>query len=119
MSPRHSILITDKVHHSLIDGLISDNYTVNYRPKLALEETLEEIQSYQGIIINSKTICDKKLIDKAIHLNFIGRLGSGLEIIDLEYAEAKGIKVIRTPEANCGAVAEHAIGMLLSLFNNF
>ncbi len=118
MNQTKSILITDKVHPFLIDELKNDGHEIDYRPKLPLSETLKIIQNHHGIVVNSKTICDQNLIDKADNLQFIGRLGSGLEIIDLNYAKAKNIHVIRTPEANCDAVAEQALGMLLSLFNN-
>lgn len=114
---KKSILVTDKVHHNLLNALEADGYNVDYYPKFALEQTLSIIEDYFGVIVNSKTLCDKKLIDKGKKLKFIGRLGSGLEIIDLEYAQKKKIAVIRTPEGNCQSVGEHAIGMLLSLFN--
>jgi len=115
----NNILITDKVHPFLIEELEKDGHEIAYHPKMPLSETLEVVQNYEGLIVNSKTICDKKLFDKAKKLKYIGRLGSGLEIIDLTYAAEKGVKVIRTPDGNCDAVAEHALGMLLSLFNQF
>lgn len=113
------ILITDKVDTYLIEELQKDGFAIDYKPKLSLASTSEIIHAYQGIIVNSKTICDRKLIDRAKNLKFIGRLGSGLEIIETKYAESKSISVIRTPDGNCDAVAEHALGMLLSLLNNF
>jgi len=113
-----SILVTDKVHSLLINELKTDGFDIDYEPNLPLNETHGVIQKYSGVIVNSKTICDKSLINKAQRLKFIGRLGSGLEIIDLDYANKKGIHVLRTPEANCQSVAEHALGMILSLFNN-
>jgi len=70
------------------------------------------------LIINSKIIVDKSLLDKGNALKFIGRLGSGMEIIDQVYAKEKGIAVFNSPSGNCNAVAEHAMGMLLSLANN-
>ncbi|MEE9374651.1 MAG: NAD(P)-dependent oxidoreductase [Saprospiraceae bacterium] len=115
---KKSILITDKVHPKLTRELEKDGFVVNNHPKMTLSETIAIIQKYDGVIVNSKTICNKKLIDKAENLKFIGRLGSGLEIINLKYAAIKGIHVLRTPEANCGAVAEQALGMILCLFNN-
>lgn len=115
---KNSILITDKVHPLLLDNLDNDGFNVDYHPKMSLVDTKKIVQRYFGIVVNSKTICDEKLMDLGVNLKFIGRLGSGLEIIDLDYAKKKGISVIRTPEANCGAVAEQALGMLLSLFNN-
>jgi D-3-phosphoglycerate dehydrogenase len=109
------VLITDVVHPLLIEGLAQAGYQCNYQPKITLEKVLEQIVDYQGIVINSKIIVDQSFLDKASKLEFIARLGSGLEIIDLEYAEKKGVLVHRSPDGNCDAVAEHALGMLLNL----
>ncbi len=114
----NKVLVTDDVHPLLLSGLASDGYEVDYFPNCTLQEVFEMIAPYRGIIINSKIIVDKKLIDLAPHLTFIGRLGSGLDIIDLPYAAAKGISVISAPEGNRNAVAEQALGMLLALMNN-
>jgi D-3-phosphoglycerate dehydrogenase len=82
------------------------------------EEVENKIQNYQGVIIRSRFKIDKEFIDKAINLKFIARVGAGLESIDCEYATSKGIQLIAAPEGNKNAVGEHALGMLLSLFNN-
>ncbi len=74
--------------------------------------------SYNGIIINSKVKCDKKFLTDHQHLEFIGRLGSGLDIIDLPAAKELGVEIINSPEGNANAVAEHYIGMLLCPTNN-
>lgn len=76
-----------------------------------------KIQDYQGIVIRSRFKIDQDFIDKATNLKFIARVGAGLESIDCEYAESKGIHLIAAPEGNCNAVGEHALGMLLSLMN--
>lgn len=112
------VLITDGVHNLLIEGLTAVGYYCEYRPSIRLEEVRAIIHEYEGIIINSKITVDRSFLDKAIQLKFIGRLGSGLEIIDLEYAKIKQIAVHRAPDGNCDAVAEHAMGMLLSLAIN-
>lgn len=118
MTNKKQVLITDNVHSCLIEGFKADGYDINYSPSMTLEDVHKVIHQYQGIIINSKIKCTQELIDKAALLQFIGRLGSGLEIIDVEYAASRGIAVYSAPEGNCNAVAEHAIGMLLALFNN-
>lgn len=116
MYPR--ALITDKVHPMIIDGLSNLGWKVDYDIEMDNQKLHECIHLYQGIIINSKIKIDKEKIDKASQLNFIARLGSGLEIIDVKYAEKKKIKVINSPEGNCNAVAEHEMGMILALANN-
>jgi D-3-phosphoglycerate dehydrogenase / 2-oxoglutarate reductase len=112
------ILITDKVHPLLIDGLQSENCSVTYDTTIDNEQLDDVIHQYDGIIINSKIIMDEARIDKGRNLQFIGRLGSGLEIIDVKYAKWKKIAVYNSPEGNRNAVAEHEIGMLLALMNN-
>ena len=80
-------------------------------------EIENKIAQYAGIIIRSRFKIDKQFIDRATNLQFIARVGAGLESIDCEYAQQKNITLIASPEGNANAVGEHAIGMLLSLFN--
>ena len=82
------------------------------------EEIEAKIQSYQGIVIRSRFKIDKIFLDKATNLQFIARVGAGLESIDCDYAISKNIELIAAPEGNRNAVAEHTLGMILSLFNN-
>ncbi|MFZ1751908.1 MAG: NAD(P)-dependent oxidoreductase [Saprospiraceae bacterium] len=112
------ILITDKVHHLLIDGLKGLGCEVIYDTSVDNATLNNIIGQFDGVIINSKIIMDKARIDLGIKLKFIGRLGSGLEIIDVPYAQSKGIKVHNSPEGNRNAVAEHEVGMILSLMNH-
>lgn len=81
------------------------------------EEVESKIQNYHGIVIRSRFKIDKQFLDKAINLQFIARVGAGLESIDCDYAEQKGVHLITSPEGNRNAVGEHALGMLLSLMN--
>ncbi len=81
------------------------------------QEIEDKIHEYQGIVIRSRFKIDKTFLDKAINLEFIARVGAGLESIDCDYAKSKNITLIAAPEGNANAVGEHAMGMLLSLFN--
>jgi len=112
------VLITDRVHPLLIEGLTAKGFDCTYLPKIDQSKVRELIPAFEGIVINSKITMNKAMMDEAPQLQFIARLGSGLEIVDLEYAKQRGIAVIRAPDGNCDAVAEHAMGMLLSLSNN-
>lgn len=80
-------------------------------------EVEAKIHEYDGIIIRSRFTLDAEFLDKATNLKFIGRLGAGLENIDVDYAKSKGIFLASAPEGNRNAVGEHTLGMLLSLFN--
>jgi D-3-phosphoglycerate dehydrogenase len=112
------VLITDDCHPLLMDGLERLGYICHFTPTITLEHTRAIIYEYEGLIVNSKIRVDRAFLDGAKALRFIGRLGSGMEIIDLEYAAKKGVAVVSSPEGNCNAVAEHALGMLLALQNN-
>jgi D-3-phosphoglycerate dehydrogenase / 2-oxoglutarate reductase len=121
MSPEGSIIITDDVDELLIAGLMSAGYECDYRPEISLAELHEVVVDYPrlvGLVINSKVKADARLMAKIPGLRFIGRLGSGLDIIDLAEAKKRGVVVLAVPEGNAVSVAEHAMGMLLSLANN-
>ena len=111
------ILHLDTNHPLLLNQLNDLGYT-NHEdytsPKAIIEAKISE---YDGVIIRSRFSIDKPFLDAAIRLKFIGRVGAGLENIDCAYAEAKGVYLISAPEGNRNAVGEHALGMLLSLFN--
>lgn len=112
------ILVTDDVHPLLMEGLESLGFTCFYQPNITNEAVYEVISDYEGLIINSKIMVDKALLDAGVKLQFVGRLGSGMEIVDKKYAAKKGVAVLSSPEGNRNAVAEHALGMLLALANN-
>ena len=83
------------------------------------KETIEaKIADYHGIVIRSRFKIDKNFLDKATNLQFIARVGAGLESINCDYAISKNIQLIAAPEGNSNAVGEQTLGMLLSLFNH-
>lgn len=111
------ILHLDKNHPLLIKQLAEAGFK-NDEDYTSSKETIEKkIANYQGIVIRSRFKCDQKFIDAAANLKFIARVGAGLESIDVPYAASKNIILISAPEGNRNAVGEHALGMLLSLFN--
>ncbi len=112
------ILITDNVHAMIIDQFQKWGFVVDFMPEICMSEVMDIIDQYEGLIINSKIGVDKSLIDTAVNLRFIGRVGSGMEHVDIAYCKAQKIECFRSPEGNCNAVAEHIIGMLLALVNN-
>jgi D-3-phosphoglycerate dehydrogenase / 2-oxoglutarate reductase len=105
-------------NHPLLIKQLHDLGFVNDEDYTSSKEAIEaKIAQYDGIVIRSRFTIDKTFIDAATNLKFIARVGAGLENIDVGYAQQKGIKLIAAPEGNRNAVAEHALGMLLSLFN--
>ena len=112
------ILHIDSNHPLLWDQLEQAGF-VNHKDFTSSKEEIEaKIQDYQGIVIRSRFKIDQTFLDKATNLQFIARVGAGLESIDCVYAESKNIALIAAPEGNRNAVAEHSLGMILSLFNN-
>lgn len=101
----------------MMEQLQEAGFTNHEDFKSTKEEIEAKIKDYHGIIIRSRFNIDKTFLDKATNLQFIARVGAGLESIDTEYAESKNIALIAAPEGNRNAVAEHALGMILSLFN--
>ena len=111
------ILHLDSNHPLLLNQLKDLGYT-NHEDYVSSKKEIEhKIQDYEGIIIRSRFTLDKRFLDKATNLKFIGRVGAGLENIDVVYAKQKGVHLISAPEGNRNAVGEHTLGMLLSLFN--
>jgi len=111
------VLFIDSTQPILKDRLEQAGFACDYQPDMPKNEILERIGFYDGIIIRSRITLNKALLDKAKRLKFIGRVGAGMENIDVEYANSKGIKCYNSPEGNRDAVGEHALGMLLALFN--
>jgi len=113
----NNAIITAKAHPYLADQLRLAGWAVADRPDITRADLESIIGEAKGLIVTTRIKVDKALLDKATQLQWIGRLGSGLDDIDLAYAASKGIHCFSSPEGNRNAVAEHALGMLLNLMN--
>ena len=113
-----NVLHVDSNHPSLLKKLAAAGYNNIEGYTLTREAVLKNQHLYEGIVIRSRFDIDRDFIEQAPNLKFVGRVGAGLESIDTAFAEEKGIALFAAPEGNRNAVGEHALGMLLSLFNN-
>ena len=113
------ILIIDDLHPAFAEKTKDLGFEVDDKPEITRAETLATIKNYVGIAVRTKFKIDKELFDAAPNLRFVARAGAGLDNIDIAVAAERNIQLINAPEGNSDAVGEHAIGLLLSLMNNF
>lgn len=115
MNKKGTVLVAAPVHDLLIEKLSETGYELILRERISQEEAAACLPDCTGLITSTRLKVDRRLIDAAPALKWIGRMGSGMEIIDTEYAKEKGIACFFSPEGNANAVAEHALGLLLAL----
>jgi D-3-phosphoglycerate dehydrogenase len=118
MSNSRKVLFIDSQHPRLQKDLEVAGFSCDMQYEWDRAKIASELPNYIGIVIRSRVKLDKEIISKGTNLKFIARAGAGMENIDVAYAHSLGIHCLHAPEGNRDAVGEHAIGMLLSLFNN-
>ncbi len=118
MANSHKVLFIDSVHPRLQKELEAAGLVCDLQYEWDKEKIAAKLPEYTGIVIRSRIKLDKELISKGINLKFIARAGAGMENIDVHFAQTLGIHCLHAPEGNRDAVGEHALGMLLALFNN-
>lgn len=112
------IIITSSVHESLLEYLSDKGYAYRYVPEITYEQLLSEIHEAEGLFVTTRLPINKALLMKAEKLKWIGRLGSGMEMIDTAFARSRDIYCVSSPEGNRTAVAEHSLGMLLNIMHH-
>ena len=113
----NKVILLDTNHPALEQGLTDAGFSCDYFHDLSRDRLKHIIANYSGIIVRSRFQLDRELLSLAKNLAFIGRVGAGMEGIDIDYAESVGIRCYNAPEGNRNAVGEHATGMLLGLMN--
>lgn len=109
------ILITDNTHPVLVEKLEAAGHQCFVWTDCTYDALLAEVHNYDALVVRSKIAIDRAFLDRARHLKCIGRVGAGMETIDVDYAESIGISCLNSPEGNRDAVGEHALGLLLAL----
>jgi len=112
---RGPVLIAAPIHPVLAERLAAAGYTLRPAEGIRQEEAPSLIADCVGVVTSTRLRLDAALLDAAPALQWIGRMGSGLEIIDTVHAAARGIRVVASPEGNRNAVAEHTLGLLLAV----
>lgn len=112
------VLFVDTVHPYLEEKLKEKGFSTFHFTSTNKNEFISQVGMYDGLVIRSKFLLDKELLDYCTNVKFIARAGAGMENIDIAYAEKKGIRCFNSPEGNRDAVGEHALGMLLMLLNH-
>ncbi|MCK4569362.1 MAG: hypothetical protein KAT76_03675 [Bacteroidales bacterium] len=113
----NKVILLDTSHPALEQGLTDAGFHCDYFFDLSIVRLKQIISNYSGIIVRSRFHIDRELLSLAKNLAFVGRVGAGMEGIDVEYAESIGVRCFNAPEGNRNAVGEHATGMLLGLMN--
>lgn len=108
------ILIVDRVHPYLPEKLSGRGFLCETDLTYDYDSFLSRPDDVEGLVIRSRFVIDQAMLEQKHALKFIVRIGSGVENIDVAFAEKRGIRVLSTPEGNSNAVAEHCLGLLLS-----
>lgn len=111
------VLIIDEMHESITPLLNEINLAVDYKPGIQRAEIISILENYEGLMVRSKTQIDAELLEHGTKLKFVARAGAGVDNVDMNELRQRNITLINAPEGNRDALAEHAMGMLLSLFN--
>lgn len=114
----YQVLLLDTLHESFAMQLQADQFTLTDASQWSREKIVLELPHFHILVLRSRMVIDKTIIDLASNLKCIARAGAGMENIDTAYAKSKNIACINSPEGNRTAVAEHALSMLLCLLNN-
>ncbi len=116
MTSQPRILIADDFHPILAEGLKEMGFEVSEQANLDREGILHFLRNgCEVLIMRSKTKADAALFSAAKDMKIFARGGAGMDNVDEDAANSRGIMCINAGEANSDSVGEHAVGMLLDL----
>ena len=113
------LLICDKIHPQAVEFLQKKSVPYQYSPEITVPALLNSVHNYDGLLVRGRTKVTSDVIEKGVQLKLIGRVGSGVDNIDMTAARAKNITVINAPDGNIVSVVEHTIGLIISLLRNY
>ena len=117
MSVKPRVIIIDAMHKSIVPLLEAAGYEPDHQPNIKRDEIIKILPQYDGMIVRSKTVIDTELLGHST-LKFIARAGAGIDQLDVDEIEKRGIRIVNAPEGNRDALGEHALGLLLNVVNN-
>ena len=118
MKNHPKVLVCDPIDSEGVKKLEKAGFKVDVKPTISNDELNKIVSKYDALIVRSRTKVTKEIIEAGTQLKLIGRIGVGLDNVDLKAAEEESIKVVNTPEAPAEAVAELALGLILALTRN-
>lgn len=109
------VLVCDKIDEKGVEIMRKAGLQVDYQPEIKADELITAVKNYDVLVVRSRTKVTKDVIDANSKMKIIARVGVGLDNIDVQHAQSKGITVVNAEEAAMTAVAELVIGLMLSL----
>ncbi len=113
------VLISDKIDDSSLSQFTQNNISYDYQPEITPVDLAIKISDYEALMVRSRTKVTKDIIEKGKKLQIIGRVGSGVDNIDMDVARERKITVVNASDANSQAVAEHTVGLILSVLRQY
>lgn len=114
MTPKR-VLVCDSIHQDGIKKLKESGFIVDEKPTITQEELKKSVAQYDALVVRSRTKVTAEVINASETLEVVARAGVGVDNIDVQAAQLKGVQVVNTPEAPSVAVAELVLGLMLSL----
>lgn len=111
-------LVTDPTSKEGLEVLTEKKIEYDYRPEISRDELLQIVKKYDALLVRGATKVNNEVFERGEKLKAVGRIGVGLDNIDLDSASKHGVQVVNAGDAPANSVAELTIGLLISLARN-